>query len=94
MSMLAVAYTQIACVGLAWGVWSLSPRALPSMVAVPWVVMKRCTACVSCTWFGVRRCMTSIVVTPGRIFFQSMLLVGNRHVVAVLPVWFPCPGSC
>ena len=30
--------------------------------------------------------MTSIVVTFGRIFFQSMLPVGNCHVVVVLLV--------
>ena len=37
--------------------------------------------------------MTSIVVTPGRIFLQSILPVGNRHVVVVLLVWFPSQGS-
>ena len=37
--------------------------------------------------------MTSIVVTPGRILLQSMLPVGNHHVVAVLLVWFPSRGS-
>ena len=89
----AVALTQTACVGRAWDVWSSSPRAVRSKVAVPPVVMKRCPVCGICTWSGVRRCVTSIVVTPGRIFFQSMLPVGNRHVVTVHRVWFPSPGS-
>ena len=37
--------------------------------------------------------MTSIVVIPGRIFFQSMVPVGSPHVVAVLLVWLPPQGS-
>ena len=37
--------------------------------------------------------MTSIVLTPGRSFFQSMLPVGNHHVVVVLLVRFPSRGS-
>ena len=37
--------------------------------------------------------MTSIIATPGRIFFRSMLPVGNCHVVVVLLVWFPSQGS-
>ena len=37
--------------------------------------------------------MASIAVTPGSIFFQSMVPVGSRHVVAVLLVWFPPRGS-
>ena len=87
MSVLAVALTQIACVRRAWGFWSSAPRAVPSMVGMPWVVMKSCTACCSCTRSGLRRCMTSIVVTPGSIFFQSMLAVSIRHVVVLLRVW-------
>ena len=93
MSVPVVAFIQIARVGLAWGVWSSSPRAVPSMAAVPWVVIKRCMACFSCTWCGVRRRMATIVVILGIIFFQSMVPVGSRHVVAVLLVWFPPRGS-
>ena len=60
---------------------------------VPWVVIKWCMACVSCTWCGVRRRMTSIVVTPWKILLQSMVPVYSRHVVAVPLVWFPPRGS-
>ena len=37
--------------------------------------------------------MTSIVVTPGRVFFQWMVPVDSRRVVAVPLVWFPPRGS-
>ena len=37
--------------------------------------------------------MDTIVAILGRIFFQSMVLVGSRHVVAVLLVWFSPRGS-
>ena len=37
--------------------------------------------------------MDTIVAILERIFFQSMVPVGSRHVVAVLLVWFPPQGS-
>ena len=37
--------------------------------------------------------MDAIVAIFGRTFFQLMMPVGSRHVVAVLLVWFPPQGS-
>ena len=92
MSASVVVVTQMACVGLAWGIWSSAPRVAPSMVAVPCMVMKPCSAGDSLIFFVVMRWMASIVTTPGRISFQFIVPVGNLHVGVMLRVWLPSRG--
>ena len=78
MSASVVAVTQMACVGLAWGNWSSSLRVVPSIVAVPCTVLKRCSAGDSFIGFVVMRWIASTATTPGRISFEVISACWQR----------------
>ena len=63
------------------------------MVAVPCMVMRKCSAGGGFICFVATRWMASTVTTSGRISFQSMVPVRNLHVGVMRRMWFPWRGS-